>query len=300
MIPHRSTTPNRTIPSHAISRSSCGVSSAVERLLYTQRVAGSNPAPRTITPSPALAQSLRELLPTPCSSKPRKRVLLLRRRSLHATPRRQNSRSRGLSRRCLPHRPAGHRSAEAGSVRRAPSRPDDAARRRDDRHPPPPRRTIPPMLKRSILLTASPDSLIDALSGEVGDRGSEAVRAAAAHRRRPADERAAMSADLHPASRTSTRSCAWAPLRRFRAWPHGDFVSITRTPDELSIVCRQDGRCRPPSAPTAVARLGARGAVRARSDRRGRGVHAGAGRGGGEPTSSTPPSTPTTCSCPTG
>jgi hypothetical protein len=24
------------------------------------------------------------------------------------------------------------------------------------------------------------------------------------------------------------------------SWPHGDFVSITRTPDELSIVCRQD------------------------------------------------------------
>ena len=24
------------------------------------------------------------------------------------------------------------------------------------------------------------------------------------------------------------------------SWPHGDFVSITRTSDELSIVCRQD------------------------------------------------------------
>src|SRR5216684_4258744 len=85
------------IPANVLSSSPCGVSSAVERLLYTQRVTGSNPVPRT-TPKtddrrPAASPRATFLLPTyaicaitePLANRYSQRPILMATRHLSAT-----------------------------------------------------------------------------------------------------------------------------------------------------------------------------------------------------------------------
>ena len=103
--------------------------------------------------------------------------------------------------------------------------------------------------------------------------------------------------ERRPSCPSGSRSAGCAASDRVPSWAlelHEGFVSITRTPDELSIVCPEEA-VPPDTRSRRLARAEGAGADPVRPDRRARVARRPAGRGGHLHLRRSPPTTPTTC-----